>query len=82
DADGQHQEHIHADQRQYQHGEVGNDLDDVERQISHFRHGLRPAYDQQHDDGDDSRRQGNEEVHPELVPELAALGAGGGNGGV
>ena len=82
DADGQHQEHIHADQRQYQHGEVGNDLDDVERQISHLRHGLRPAYDQQHDNGDDSRRQGNEEVHPELVPELAALGAGGGNGGV
>ena len=80
--DGQGKEHVQAAQRQHQHQQVGRHLDEIKGQLIQRHDHLRTAHDQQQHQRYKGRRQGHQEVDPELVPHLAALAAGGGNGGV
>ena len=80
DTHGQGQEHVEPAQGQDQHQHVGQDLDEIEGQGLQGHDRLRTAEDQQEDQGDQCRRQSDEEVDTELVAHFAALAAGGSDG--
>ena len=82
DADGQRQKHIHADDGQGQHQQIGQHLEKLKAPLLHDRSRLRPGHDQQDHQRHHRGGDGDEEVDPELVLELAALGLGGGDGGI
>ena len=82
DTHGQGQEHVEPAQGQDQHQHVGQDLDEIAGQGLQRHDRLRTAEDQQKDQGDQCRRQSDEEVDTELVAHFAALAAGGSDGGV
>ena len=81
DAEGQRQEDVDAEDGERQHQHVGHDLQDLK--APGLQHGAAaPADDEEDHQGDEGRRQGDVEVHPELILQGDALGLGGGDGGV
>ena len=79
-ARGQDDEGVEPGQGQHQHGHVGQDADQLEVVQGHF--GAARGREPEQGHGEQGGGQDDEEVHAELVAHLAALGAGGGDGGV
>lgn len=81
DADGEHQEHIRPQERQEEHHQIGEDLE--EGVASRGGQGFaRCAPQEEGRGGEEGCREGDEEIHFEFIFQRAALGAGGGDGGV